>query len=56
MIIFLAYEGFELIANTAGDVKNPQTLPLAYYTAVGFVIFLYVSVAVASAICPLTKS
>ena len=24
MIIFLAYEGFELIANTAKDVKNPQ--------------------------------
>jgi amino acid transporter len=43
MIIFLAYEGFELIANTAGDVKNPgRTLPRAYYTAVGFVIALYV--------------
>jgi len=45
MIIFLAYEGFELIANTAGDVKNPQkTLPRAYYSAVGFVIALYVLV------------
>jgi amino acid transporter len=43
MIIFLAYEGFELIANTAGDVKNPrQTLPRSYYSAVGFVIALYV--------------
>jgi amino acid transporter len=43
MIIFLAYEGFELIANTAEDVKNPtKTLPLAYYSAVGFVICLYV--------------
>jgi amino acid transporter len=43
MIIFLAYEGFELIANTAGDVKNPRkTLPRAYYSAVGFVIALYV--------------
>lgn len=30
MIIFLAYEGFELIANTAQDVKRPQTnLPRA---------------------------
>ncbi len=47
MIIFLAYEGFELIANTAGDVKNPrQTLPRAYYTAVGFVIGLYVLISV----------
>lgn len=47
MIIFLAYEGFELIANTAGDVKNPQkTLPLAYYSAVGFVIVLYICVSI----------
>ena len=47
MIIFVAYEGFELIANTAGSVKNPaRTLPLAYYSAVGFVILLYVLVSV----------
>ena len=46
MIIFLAYEGFELIANTAGNVKNPKsTLPKAYYTAVGFVIVLYILIA-----------
>ena len=33
MIIFLAYEGFELIANTAHDVRDAaQTLPRAYYT------------------------
>jgi amino acid transporter len=45
MIIFLAYEGFELIANTAGDVRNPiKTLPRAYYSAVGFVILLYILV------------
>jgi amino acid transporter len=45
MIIFLAYEGFELIANTAEDVKNPiKILPRAYYSAVGFVIVLYVLV------------
>ncbi len=45
MIIFLAYEGFELIANTAEDVRNPgQTLPRAYYSAVVFVIVLYVLV------------
>jgi amino acid transporter len=47
MIIFLAYEGFELIANTAHDVRNPErTLPRAYYMAVGFVIGLYVLVAI----------
>ena len=46
MIIFLAYEGFELIANTAGDVRDPDhTLPRAFYSAVGFVIVLYVLVA-----------
>ncbi len=46
MIIFLAYEGFELIANTAQDVDDvPRTLPRAYFTAVGFVIALYVLVA-----------
>jgi amino acid transporter len=43
MIIFLAYEGFELIANTAENVRNPrQTLPRAYFSAVGFVIVLYI--------------
>jgi len=47
LIIFLAYEGFELIANTAKDVIEPQkTLPRAFYSAVVFVIFLYVSIAV----------
>jgi len=47
MIIFLAYEGFELIANTSGDVKNPKkTLPRAFYTAVLFVIGLYVMVSI----------
>lgn len=46
MIIFLAYEGFELIANTAQDVRNvARTLPRAYFTAVGFVIALDVRVA-----------
>ncbi|SFV53401.1 amino acid transporter [hydrothermal vent metagenome] len=46
LMIFLAFEGFELIANTARDVKEPQkNLPLAYYTSVIFVILLYISVA-----------
>lgn len=46
MIIFLAFEGFELIANTAADVRDPaRTLPRAYYASVTFVIFLYVVVA-----------
>ncbi|WP_186629821.1 APC family permease [Rhodococcus sp. BP22] len=49
MIIFLAYEGFELIANTAEDVDDPgRTLTRAYYISVLFVIVLYVLVAVVS--------
>ncbi len=45
MIIFLAYEGFELIANTAADIREPRkTLPRAYYSSVLFVIALYVLV------------
>ncbi len=47
LIIFLAYEGFELIANTARDIKNPKkNLPRAYYSSVIFVIALYVLIAV----------
>jgi len=26
MIIFLAYEGFELISNTAGSMQNPKKI------------------------------
>ncbi len=47
LIIFLAYEGFELIANTAADIKEPQkNLPKAYLWSVLSVIALYVIVAV----------
>ena len=46
MIIFVAYEGFELIANTAQDVRDPKrNLPRAFYFSVGFVILLYIAVA-----------
>ncbi len=46
LIIFLAYEGFELIANTAADIKDPDsTLPRAFFSAVLFVIFIYMLVA-----------
>ncbi|HVA07068.1 MAG TPA: APC family permease [Acidimicrobiales bacterium] len=46
MVIFVAYEGFELISNAAEDVRNPsRTLPRALYLSVGIVIALYVLVA-----------
>ena len=42
MVIFVAYEGFELIANSAPDVRNPKrNIPLAYLVSVIFVILLY---------------
>jgi amino acid transporter len=47
MVIFVAYEGFELIANAAEDARDPQrTLPRALYLSVGIVIVVYVLVAV----------
>ena len=47
MIIFVAYEGFELIANAAEDIKNPtKNLPRAFYTSVIVVIVLYILIAI----------
>lgn len=47
MLIFVAYEGFELIANASADVLRPkQTLPRAFALSVGLVIALYVAIAV----------
>ena len=46
MIIFLAFEGFELMANTAEDVSQPgRNIARAYYSAVMFVLLIYVLVA-----------
>lgn len=46
MVIFVAYEGFELIANAAPDIENPiRNIPRAYYYSVIFVILLYVIIA-----------
>ena len=47
MVIFVAYEGFELIANAAPDIENPlKNIPKAYYYSVIFVIILYVVIAI----------
>ncbi len=46
MIIFVAYEGFELIANSAEDIKDPaRNLPRAFYTSTILVILLYIFIA-----------
>ncbi len=47
MLIFVAYEGFELIANSSRDIREPsRNLPRAFALAVGLVIVLYVAIAV----------
>lgn len=46
MIIFVAYEGFELIANAAEEIKEPnKNLPKAFYFSVVSVIVLYILIA-----------
>ncbi len=46
MVIFVAYEGFELIANVAPDIVDPvKNIPRAYYYSVIFVIVLYIIIA-----------
>ncbi|WP_417866242.1 APC family permease [Xanthomarina gelatinilytica] len=47
MVIFVAYEGFELIANAAPDIVNPEkNVSKAYNYSVWFVVFLYVIIAI----------
>ena len=45
-VIFVAYEGFELIANAAPRIKNPlKNIPRSFYISVLFVIVLYILIA-----------
>ncbi|WP_366182644.1 APC family permease [Flavobacterium ovatum] len=47
MVIFVAYEGFELIANAAPDIIKPEkNISRAYYFSVIFVILLYIIIAI----------
>ncbi len=49
MIIFVAYEGFELIANASMEISQPEkNLPRAFYASVIFVILLYLAIAIVS--------
>ena len=46
MVIFVAYEGFELIANAVPDMIDPEkNIPRAYYFSIIFVIILYIIIA-----------
>src|SRR3982074_3246152 len=43
--LFIGYEGFGLVTNAAGDMRDPRTmLPRALYTSVILVIVIYVAV------------
>ena len=45
-VLFIGYEGFGLVTNAAGDMRNPRTmLPRALYTSVILVIAIYLAVA-----------
>ena len=45
-VLFIGYEGFGLVTNAAGDMRNPWTmLPRALYTSVILVIAIYLAVA-----------
>lgn len=47
MLVFVAYEGFELIANAGEDVKDPQrVMRRAYWISIGVVVILYVLIAI----------
>jgi amino acid transporter len=46
MLVFVAYEGFELISNASAEVVRPRrNLPLAFGLSVGVVAVLYVAIA-----------
>ncbi len=47
MVIFVAYEGFELIANAVSDIDQPKkNIPKAYFYSVGFVVILYIAISI----------
>lgn len=47
MVIFVAYEGFELIANSISNLEDKEkNTEKAYFGAVGFVIILYILIAI----------
>ncbi|MCE4610530.1 MAG: amino acid permease [Desulfurococcales archaeon] len=49
MVIFLAYEGFELVANASGDARDTTVVRRALYSSVATVIGVYTLIALVSA-------
>ncbi len=46
MLIFIAYEGFELIANISPDMSKKEDIKKAFIFSTGFVVILYILIAV----------
>ena len=47
MLVFLSFEGFELIANASDRIRKPaSTLPLAYYGSILTALALYVAIVI----------
>ncbi|HPJ23487.1 MAG TPA: APC family permease [Bacillota bacterium] len=46
MLIFVAYEGFELIANVTPDMENKKDIKKAFLISTGFVVVLYLLIAI----------
>ncbi len=47
MVVFVAYEGFELIANASSDIENPdKNIARAFYISVISVVILYILIAI----------
>ena len=56
MIIFLAYEGFELIANASQDVYDHRIIPKALYSSIIVTTLVYIGIAVVSiGVLPLSE-
>ncbi|MCE4606220.1 MAG: amino acid permease [Desulfurococcales archaeon] len=56
MIIFLAYEGFELIANASQDVYDHRIIPRALYSSIIATTIVYIGIAVVSiGVLPLSE-
>jgi uncharacterized hydrophobic protein (TIGR00271 family) len=45
-LTFIAFEGYEIIAQSGEEVRNPRrTIPLAIFLSIGIVVFIYLIVA-----------
>ncbi|MCE4614593.1 MAG: amino acid permease [Desulfurococcales archaeon] len=56
MLIFVAYEGFELIANASQDVYDHRIIPKALYSSIIVTTLIYIGIAIVSVgVLPLSE-